>query len=781
MRTAPELLLLVCLVPTHSGCAKIGPVEAQAKADAKAAADKLPPPKGQPPGSIRHSDDLRAAMEESIKAKGPDYVPRTHHKHPDGSAVYTNRLALEGSPYLLQHAHNPVDWFPWGEEAFARAKELNRPVFLSVGYSTCHWCHVMERESFEDEEIAEFMNTYYVAIKVDREERPDIDAVYMDAVNALAGRGGWPMSVWLTPTGKPFMGGTYFPARDGNRGSRKGFLSILQELVHEFHTDPAGVASRAAKITARLQRFAKPRPGSGVPGAAPLHAAFKALDGRFDEEHGGFGRAPKFPRPVTFELLLRYHRRTGNARALAMVTTTLDHMSRGGMYDQIGGGFHRYSTDRPWLTPHFEKMLYDNAQLVPIYLDAYQITGRADFARIATETLDYLDREMSDPGGGFWSATDADSEGEEGKFFVWKLDEVKTLVGPRFGEAFAEWFGMTPRGNFEHGTNILHRPHTNLPMFTKQRGLTHFAFERTLAEGSKRLYEVRKKRIPPLTDTKVLAAWNGLAISAFARAGLVLGRDDYTARASKAASFVLDKMRSGGRLLRVYAAGTASQKGFLDDHAFLITGLLDLFEASGEPRWLREAIALQAAQDRRFAAPGGAYWYGADDNETLLVRQLPTYDGAVPSGNSTAVLNLLRLAELTTNKAYRETADKALGAMASTLTRSPTSCPRLAAALGFRLDEPKEVVIVRPEGAPAADAALLKAFRSAYLPNRAFTRVSEGPALETQKALIPWLDGKRVQGGVATAYVCVGYACERPAKSARVLAKQLAKVAPLGE
>ncbi|MGH7820391.1 MAG: thioredoxin domain-containing protein, partial [Candidatus Binatia bacterium] len=540
-----------------------------------------------------------------------------------------NRLVLERSPYLLQHAHNPVAWYSWGDEAFERAKKENKPVLLSVGYSTCHWCHVMEKESFEDEEIARYMNEHYVSIKVDRERRPDVDGVYMAAVNALTGGGGWPMTVWLTPDRKPFYGGTYFPARDGDRGERIGFLTLLKRLSAIYEESPEQVAASAEQITSHLQRAL----GSSTSGVsspnlgASADEAFSQLGSSFDEKYGGFGRAPKFPRSVTLEFLLRYHRRTGNEKAGTMVVKTLEAMARGGMYDQVGGGVHRYSTDARWLVPHFEKMLYDNALLVVAYLEAYQATGRDDFARVGSEILRYVSREVTSPDGGFYSATDADSEGEEGKFFVWTPKEVEKILGPKRASWFNAYYGVTKEGNFEHGTSILHVAAT-LEEIAKRFGKEPDELRAELERAREQLYEVRKKRVPPLRDDKILVSWNGLMISAFARAAQTLGEPEYAKRAATAAEFILTKMRAGGRLNRSWFEGRAEGTGYLDDYAFLAQGLLDLYESTFEPRWLAESIALHDVIENHFRdAKDGGFFMTPDDSEGLLAREKPEYDG----------------------------------------------------------------------------------------------------------------------------------------------------------
>ncbi|HVV50139.1 MAG TPA: thioredoxin domain-containing protein, partial [Polyangia bacterium] len=609
------------------------------------------------PGVARRSPELEAKLRAALAAKGAAYRPRTHHLNPDGSPKYTNRLILEASPYLLQHAHNPVNWYPWGDEAFARAKREGKPIFLSVGYSTCHWCHVMEAESFEDEEIARYLNENYVAIKVDREERPDIDAVYVSAVQSLTGSGGWPMSVWLTPERTPFFGGTYFPPRDGARGARQGFLSLLTELATTYHADPNRIVTEAGKLAAAVRQdlggpLSSPAASAGptgTPEAAVISALVEYLKRAFDNSNGGMRGAPKFPSSLPVRLLLRYHRRTGDAEALRMATLTLEKMAAGGINDQIGGGFHRYSTDERWLVPHFEKMLYDNALLAVAYLEAHQATGRADFARIARETVDYVLAEMTAPSGAFYSATDADSDGAEGKFFIWSEPEIRAALGPGpVADRFVRYYGVTPAGNFE-GRNILFVPKPD----EQERA--------ALVAARAKLYAIRARRIPPARDDKILAAWNGLMISALAQAGRILGEPRYTAAAARAAEFLLSTVRPGGALARSFEGGRLGPPGFLEDYAFLAACLFDLFEASFDPRWLREALALCADTERLFGDPAFGGWFTTSvKHETLLAREKPSYDGAIPSGTSVAILNALRAAAFTGDDHWRAGADPAV-------------------------------------------------------------------------------------------------------------------------
>jgi len=780
------------LVRTAAGAALLGvaalvAIQAPSRAPGSASTQATP---------AAAKTDVQASLAAALAAKGRAYVPRTRHKNPDGSPKYTNRLIREPSPYLQQHAHNPVDWYPWGPEAFEKARRERKPILLSVGYSTCHWCHVMEEESFEDEEIAAYLNQHYVAVKVDREQRPDVDSVYMTAVQIMHGSGGWPMTVWLTPELQPFYGGTYFPARSGERGIQLGFLELLQRLQSAWTTDPARASDAAADVVERMQTSAG---GAGaLPDATPLRAAYAESVTTFDETHGGFGRAPKFPRTSQLELLMRYARRTGDPKARAMVETTLERMAAGGIHDQLGGGFHRYATDAAWLVPHFEKMLYDNALAAIAYLEAYQLTGRADFAEVARRTLDYVRREMTDIGGGFFSATDADSEGEEGTFFVWTPAQMEATLDARRGGctgcaghavtaeardagvaaaklAVAYW-GVTPAGNFE-GKNVLHVPRP-LSEVAAAEGLDDVTAVAMLESTRARLYRARAKRVAPLTDRKILPSWNGLMISALARGAVVLHQPAYATAAARAADFVLTTMRQDGRLRRSALGGEVSGDGYVDDYAYMIAGLLDLYEATGAQRWLADAIALQAVLDARFADPAGGYFTTADDQEQLLVRDKPDYDGALPAANSVAARNLLRLYELTTDDRYRKAADATLQAFTATMTRTPGAVPSLLTALDFRLDLPKEIVVVTPPGG-AGGAELLARVHEPFVPNKVVIQVEEGPQQDALAAVVPLVAEKKALGGKATAYVCERGVCQLPTTDPDELARQLAKVTPL--
>ncbi len=726
------------------------------------------------PGAAPFDPQTAKKLREALADKGKSYVPRTHHKSPDGVPKYINRLIFETSPYLLQHAHNPVNWYAWGPEAFAYAMAHDLPILLSVGYSTCHWCHVMERESFEDEEIAGYINANFVAIKVDREERPDVDSVYMTAVQLMTGRGGWPMTVVMSPDKIPFFGGTYFPARDGDRGTRIGFFTLLNRLKTAYTNDREKLKSTGKRLAEAIQKSNAQAAPEELPGHEALHLAAEALTSRFDPQHGGFGRAPKFPRPTTYGLLLRYYRRTGDGNALQMVTRSVEKMMFGGIYDHVGGGFHRYSTDARWLVPHFEKMLYDNAQLVGLLIETYQVTADQRFASVARETLDYVLKEMTSPEGGFYSATDADSEGEEGKFFVWSQKEIDALLGED-AKAIASFYNVTEGGNFE-GHNILNRTQP-LPVVAKSFSMSEEAFSKKLQQAKQKLYDARKKRIPPLLDDKILTEWNGQMISAFARAAFALDEPRYQKAAERAADFVWEKLQKDGRLLRAYRNKQAKHNAVLEDYAFQIAGLLDLFEVTGAPKWLERALVLQRTLEKHFwDAKNGAFFGTADDGEPLLVREKPSYDGAQPSGNSAAALNLLRLSELTTQTKYRELAEKTLIAFGENLNRGAMSNPMMGMALEFYHDRPKEVVLVTSPGDKGE--ALRAVLRRSFLPNRALVQVSQQDVESLQK-LVPLVEQKRAMNFKATAYVCLGQVCKKPTSDPKELQKQLTEVEPL--
>ncbi len=729
------------------------------------------------PGAKSFSRELRELLEESLASRGPDYVPRTANVRADGSPQFTNRLLLEASPYLQQHAHNPVNWYPWGDDAFAAARRLDRPVLVSIGYSTCHWCHVMEEESFDDPRLAEYLNEHFIAIKVDREVRPDVDAVYMSAIHALSRRGGWPLNVWVTPDRKPFFAGTYFPPQD--QGRRPGFLRVLRMIQHQYAAAPEELAAIGDQLAARVRENLQGPGGthSATPSADPLEAAWSYYSENADRAYGGLDGRTKFPASFPVRLLLRYHVRSGDPEPLQLATLSLERMAAGGMYDHVGGGFHRYSTDRRWLVPHFEKMLYDNALLAIAYLEASQLTGRHDFRRVTREILDYVTLEMTAPDGGFYSATDADSPGpngesHEGWFFTWTPAELEAALGADDASVVIAYYGVEAGGNFE-GRSILHTPRTATEV-AEELEISESELHATVARARARLYKVRFERPKPFRDDKILAAWNGLMISAFARAGFALDAPAYVQSAARAADFILREMRREGELSRMHQGGTAHGQAFLEDYAFLCAGLIDLYEADPDPRWLVGAIGLQRMIDSFYwDGKGGGYFRTAEDHERLIAREKPARDAALPSGNSVTALNLLRLAEFSGDPAYLERADRLFSAFSTTLERAPMALSELLLALDYRLDTTKEIIIVGP--ASGADPSeMLAPLRASYVPNRILAVVTE-ESIEAHAALVPLVEGKVAQRGRVTAYVCEDRICELPTSDPEVFARQIRK------
>jgi uncharacterized protein len=664
-----------------------------------------------------------------------------------------NRLSGETSPYLLQHAHNPVDWFPWGDDAFARARAENKPVLLSVGYSACHWCHVMERESFENQAIAAQMNEHFVNIKVDREERPDVDDVYMKAVQMLTGRGGWPMTVFLTPDGKPFYGGTYFPPVD--RHGMPGFPRVLDAVARAYRERPDEVAKSVDQILTGLGRIEEAKPTSDpLDGTLPARAA-EALLEHVDRDQGGLGGAPKFPHASAFQLFLRRYRSSGEPAYLDAVRLTCERMARGGMYDQIGGGFHRYAVDARWLVPHFEKMLYDNAQIPRLYLEAFQVTGDQSLRRIVEDTLDHVLRDMKHPEGGFYAATDADSEGVEGKYFVWTPAEIRAVVDAADVDLVCRFWDITDEGNFE-GANI---PHVTLDLEGVARlfGRAPAAASEAIERARGRLLAVRSTRVPPLRDEKILTSWNGLVIGTLAEAGRVLAAPRFVAAAAEAAEFVWSRLRADGRLLHVWAAGSARGGAYLDDHAFVASALVDLFEATGERKHLDRALELIAALNARFHDDrDGGYFFTAHDAEALIARSKSGTDGSLPSGNAVAAHVLQRLHHLTGDAAHRERAEEILRLYHGEAARSPFAYTSYLQALELYLEGPVEVVLVGRRGAPET-AALWSVVSSTYLPHRVLVSVEPGAA----DVLAPARDRPALDGR-PTAWVCRHFTCSPP-------------------
>jgi hypothetical protein len=676
----------------------------------------------------------------------------------------TNRLANEKSPYLLQHANNPVNWYPWSDEAFDKAKSEDKPVFLSIGYSTCHWCHVMERESFEDEEVAAILNEGYVSVKVDREERPDVDHIYMTVCQAMTGQGGWPLTVLMTPERKPFFAGTYFPKR--GKWGRPGLLDILTRVRQRWEQDRDKVREAGEEVIEAL------RPRFGPQSEAvqnreslnreTLDKAYKQFQGQFDREYGGFGPAPKFPTPHNLSFLLRYWKRSGEKQALAMVEKTLQSMYNGGLYDHIGHGFSRYSTDRKWLVPHFEKMLYDNALLSLAYLEAYQATGRDFYARVAGDVFTYVLRDMTSPEGGFYSAEDADSEGVEGKFYVWTPEEVREILGERAGETYCRLYDITPGGNFE-GRSIPNLIHKSLENAALESGMESREFTACLEDLRKKLFKAREARVHPYKDDKTLTSWNGLMIAALAKGGAVLEVPFYIEAAARATDFIFRKLRrEDGRLLARYRNGEAAFPAYFDDYAFFTWGLLELYEASFDGKYLKEALELAGQAIGLFwdRESGGFFFYG-EDAEQLIARPKEIYDGALPSGNSVMLLNLLRLSRLTGDEALAEVAEKQVHAFAGEIADHPQAYSYFMMGLNFYLGPAREVVIAGKPGEVVAES-MLKAIRSRFMPETVVAFNPDGGTGTDLEKLAPFLREQRSIDGKATAYVCQNYACQAP-------------------
>lgn len=669
----------------------------------------------------------------------------------------SNRLAKEKSPYLLQHKNNPVDWYPWGEEAFEKAKGEDKPVFLSIGYSTCHWCHVMERESFEDEEVAALLNKYYVAIKVDREERPDIDHIYMTVCQAMTGSGGWPLTVIMAPDKKPFFAGTYFPKH--NRYGRPGLMDVLEQIQEKWNSDKNEIISMGERISEAI----KPQfhaDSSGKLGEGTFNKARLTLGKNFDPDYGGFGNAPKFPTPHNMAFLLRHWKKTGDQEALAMVEKTLQSMHDGGIYDHLGYGFARYSVDRIWLVPHFEKMLYDNALLAMVYLEAYQITGRELYAEVAREIFTYVLRDMTSPEGGFYSAEDADSEGEEGKFYVWKPEEIKQVLGDKTGELFCRWYDVTPKGNFE-GHSILNRINASTGDFDP--GMGRDQWKKTLAEARQKLFDVREKRIHPHKDDKILTSWNGLMIAALAKGHDVLQEQKYLDAAIRAVEFILSRLRNGdGRLLARYRDGEAAYPAYIDDYAFLIWALIELYQADRRPAWLKHALELQEEQNRLFwdSAGGGYFFYGSDGEE-LLARPKEVYDGATPSGNSVAALNLIRLARITGRNELAAMAETMFECFAGNVSGYPAGHTHFLMAFLTATTPGKEVVVVSGRDKEDINRELQSISRI-FSPETVFLYRLRGEDNGELEAIAPFTGAMPIPENKTLYYVCRDFACGQP-------------------
>ena len=665
-----------------------------------------------------------------------------------------NRLANEQSPYLLQHADNPVDWYPWGKEAFKKAKELDRPIFLSIGYSTCHWCHVMEHESFEDDSVAKLLNDSFISIKVDREELPEIDHLYMSVCQAMTGGGGWPLTIVMTPSKEPFFAGTYFPK--DKRGGRSGLFQILPMIADAWTSKRQDLMTSVGQVKNYLNRINSKPTGDNF-STELITKAYDQFHNGFDEEYGGFYKAPKFPSPHNLIFLMRYHHSFNNKIALDMATKTLRQMRLGGIYDHIGFGFHRYSTDRHWLVPHFEKMLYDQAMIAMAYTEAYHITKDALFAQTAREIFTYVLRDMTASEGGFYSAEDADSEGEEGKFYIWTEQEITKILGEDYSKEFNNVFSITASGNFrdessgkETGLNIPH-----LKNYTANRN-------NELETSREKLFNVREKRIHPLKDDKILTDWNGLMIAALAKAAIVLDEPLYLDAAEKAAEFVLHSISKGERLLKRYRNGVAALDAHLDDYAFMAWGLLELYEATFATKYLSQALDLMNIMVEDFwDDKNGGYFLGSDQSEKLIVRSKTAYDGAIPSGNSVAVMNMVKLTRITGNTNWAELAEKTIRAFSEDVNRAPTGYTLMLTGFMFDTQNSKEIVIVG-DSRNRNTTKFLHTIRASYAPHKVLLFKDTSVSDNRLEQLANWTSTQNSINGKPTAYVCKNFACNQP-------------------
>jgi uncharacterized protein YyaL (SSP411 family) len=677
-----------------------------------------------------------------------------------------NRLINEKSPYLLQHAHNPVDWHPWGEEAFEKARAHDKPVFLSVGYSTCHWCHVMAHESFEDPDVARLMNAAFISVKVDREERPDIDSAYMTAAQVMTGSGGWPLTIIMTPDKRPFFAATYIPKE--SRHGRVGMMDLIPKVTHIWETQRDNVTSTSEKLTAQLRLASQPTSGSALENAV-LDEAFQQLSERFDSSNGGFSGKPKFPTPHNLLFLLRHWKKTGDEKALAMNGLTLQKMRFGGIFDHLGFGFHRYSTDEKWLVPHFEKMLYDQALLAIAYTEAYYATKKEEYKETAREILTYVMRDLRSPEGGFYSAEDADSEGVEGKFYLWTVDEVRGLLSKEDAEIFTRAFNVELDGNyFDEATkrrtekNVLHLT-KSLSEISVELDISLSDLKTKLETSREMLLKEREKRIRPGRDEKILCDWNGLMIAALAIAGRAFDNEEYFDSAKKAADFIIGAMLDkNGRLLHRYKDGEAEISGFLEDYAFFVWGLLELYEATFNVKYLRRAVTLTNKMiDHFWDQNDGGFYHTPNDGEELILRKKEVYDGAIPSGNSVAMLNLLRLSRLTGNSDFESRAETVGKAFSKTVSQYPAGYTHLLSALDFQVGPSHEIVIV---GDPDAvdTKAVLKALNSEFLPSAVVIFKPAGEEQPEIAKIAEFTKDYTAIDGKATAYVCTNYTCKKP-------------------
>jgi len=676
----------------------------------------------------------------------------SHYDKNKGSKM--NHLANEQSPYLLQHADNPVDWYPWGKEAFKKARELDRPIFLSIGYSTCHWCHVMEHESFEDDSVAKLLNDSFISIKVDREELPEIDHVYMSVCQAMTGGGGWPLTIVMTPAKEPFFAGTYFPK--DKRGGRSGLFQILPMIADAWNSKRQDIMTSVGQVKNYLDQL-NSKPAGNNFSTELINRAYDQFRNGFDEEYGGFFRAPKFPSPHNLIFLMRYHHSFDNKIALDMATKTLKQMRLGGIYDHIGFGFHRYSTDRHWLVPHFEKMLYDQAMIAMAYTEAYHITGEDIFAQTASEIFTYVLRDMTASEGGFFSAEDADSEGEEGKFYIWTEQEIKEVLGEDYGKEFNDIFSITTPGNYRDESSGK-ETRLNIPHLKNYNTNGSNEFE----SAREKLFNIREKRIHPLKDDKILTDWNGLMIAALAKAAIVLNEPVYLDAAEKAAEFVLHSISKGERLLKRYRNGVAALDAHLDDYAFMAWGLLELYEATFATKYLSQSLDLMNIMVEDFwDDKNGGFFLGSDQSEKLIVRSKTAYDGAIPSGNSVAVMNMVKLTRITGNTKWAELAEKTIRAFSEDVNRTPTGYTLMLTGFMFDTQNSKEIVIVG-DSRNRNTTKFLHTIRASYAPHKVLLFKDTSVSDNRLEQLANWTSTQNSINGKPTAYVCKNFACNQP-------------------
>ncbi len=701
------------------------------------------------------------ANENNVPVKAAHQETKSQHKGKP------NHLINEKSPYLQQHAYNPVDWYPWGEAAFQKAVKENKPIFLSIGYSTCHWCHVMEYESFEDDEVAKILNENFVSIKVDREERPDIDNIYMTVCQAMTGSGGWPLNLFLTPERKPFYAGTYFPKTE--RYGNPGFIAILKQISNLWKTNKESVLTSSEQVVKVLQTVSETSTTETLTQETLKHA-YEQLMGNYDHIYGGFGTSPKFPTPHNYTFLLRWWKRSNDPTALEIVEKTLDRMGRGGIYDQLGGGFHRYSTDEYWLVPHFEKMLYDQALLAIAYTEAYQATGKPVFADIVKDIFAYILRDMTSPEGGFYSAEDADSEGVEGKFYVWTPDEIIKILGEKDGKIFCDFYDVSKEGNFEE-KNILHVD-KEINAFARLEGIKLEDLREMLSKARAKLFTVREKRIRPYKDDKILTSWNGLMIAALAKGAQALNEPKYAQAAMRAADFILSTLRlKDGSLLKRYRLGEAAIQGHLDDYAYFVWGLIDLYEATFEVKYLKIALELNKLMIDDFKdEKRGGFFFSGKRNEQLIAQTKEIYDGATPSGNSVALMNILRLSRMTGNLDLTNISGQIMRTFAETVNNYPSGYTQFLCALDFALGPTKEIVIA---GEPGSDDTkqILKEIRRRFLPGKVVILHPEND--KSIEEIIGFVKEQKTIDGKATAYICENYACKAPANDMNRIKKLL--------